>query len=141
MAFKTKDVMKSASTTLQDSGAIRWTAPELLMYLNDGVRSIVAIKPNAASKFVTLSMAVGCEQTLPQAYTVLSRITRNLTLGHDDVGGPAGGGTIRVLERREIMDSMIPGWMDPTVLPFKLKVEQVIYDLAAPRTFLVVPGM
>lgn len=140
MPFQAKDVMHSASVTLQDFGNVHWTAPELHTYLNDALREIVALKPNAKSGTVTLELATGTLQTLPDEYTVLSRVTRNLVLGHDEVGGPTGGKAIRTLARREIIDSQIPGWQAAATLPFAAVVENVIHDMADPRSFYVVPG-
>lgn len=139
MAFQARDVMRSASTTLQDNGAVRWIPTELLDYLNDGIREIVAIKPNATTKTITLTMGAGTLQTLPDEYTILSDVTRNLTLGHDDVGGPVGGGAVRPI-KRTILDAQIPGWQDSASLPFSKKVVHVIYDQTDPRHFYVAPG-
>lgn len=134
MTFQAKDVMKRASTILQDEDAVRWTAPELHAYLNDGLREIVSIKPNALSKSVNISLARGTLQALPSEYTVFARVTRNMT------GPTTGGKAIRPLARREIMDSHMPSWQDPSVMPFAKSVVHVIHDMADPRSFYVVPG-
>lgn len=130
MAFAAKDVMQSASTILQDAGTVRWTPPELLGYLNEGVREIVSAKPNAASQTVNMTLVAGCKQTLAANHTVLSRAIRNV----------ASGKPIRVLDRREILDSQIPGWMNSANLTFALDVTYVIHDMTDPRTFYVAPG-
>lgn len=139
MSFQARDVMRSASITLQDSGTVRWIPTELLGYLNDGIREIVARKPNATTKTVTLTMAAGTLQELPEEYTILSDVTRNLTLGHGEAGGPVGGGAVRPIERT-ILDAQIPGWQDATVMPFAKKVVHVIYDPTDLRHFYVAPG-
>lgn len=130
MTFQAKDVMSAASTILQDAGTIRWTPPELLGYLNEGVRQIVTVKPNAASNTVTLALVSGALQALPAQYTMLSRVTRNTTSGKP----------IRVLDRMEILDSMIPGWMNSANLAFNVDAQYVIHDLTNPRRFYVAPG-
>jgi hypothetical protein len=130
MAFQAKDVMIAASNILQDAGTIRWTPPELLSYLNEGVREIVAIKPNAASITVDLPLIAGPKQTLPDNYTVLSRAIRNTVSGKP----------IRVLDRREILDSQIPGWMNTTTLAYALDISYLIHDMTDPRTFFVAAG-
>jgi hypothetical protein len=134
MTFQAKDVMKRASTILQDEDAVRWTAPELHAYLNDGLREIVSIKPNALSKTVNLQLQTGTLQSLPTEYTVFSRVTRNMTTP------TTGGKAIRALAKREIMDSHMPSWQDPAVMPFAKSVVHVIHDLADPRSYYVVPG-
>ncbi|MDO8983018.1 DUF6682 family protein [Cypionkella sp.] len=130
MAFQAKDVMGSASTILQDAGTIRWTPPELLNYLNEGVREIVAVKPNAASQTVNMTLAAGPRQTLEATHTVLSRAVRNVVSGKP----------IRVLDRREILDNMIPGWMNTANLTYALDVVYIVQDMTDPRTFYVAPG-
>lgn len=134
MPFQARDVMKRASTILQDEDAVRWPAPELHGYLNDGLREIVAIKPNALAKTVNLSLVAGTLQSLPATFTVLSRVVRNMKTQ------TTGGNAIRPLAKREIMDSHLPGWQDQTVMPFAKEVVHVIHDLADPRSYYVVPG-
>lgn len=134
MTFQTKDVMARAATTLQDASNIRWPVTELHGYLNDGLCEIVTIKPNAVSKTVNLELDEGTLQTLPAEYTVLSRVSRNM------VDANTGGGAIRRLDSRSIMDSHMPGWQDPAVIPFAKKVVHVIHDIADPNQFYVAPG-
>lgn len=131
MPFTAADVMKPASVTLNDAGTVRWTAQELHGYLNDGLRAVVERKPNAVSQVVALDLDAGTVQSLPEAYTVLSRVNRN-------IGG--AGGVIRKMDRRETLDALIPGWQDGSALPFAAQVSHVIHDLANPRVFYVVPG-
>lgn len=137
MAFQARQVMQAASTILQDVGTVRWTAAELLDHLNAGVREIVTRKPTASTKHVSLSLVSGTLQTLPAAYTMLCDVTRNLTAPHPN---PVGGGSIRVMASRSLMDQQIPDWQDSASLPFAKRVIHVIPDAADPRAFLVVPG-
>ena len=137
MAFTARDVMVEASRTLRDATFVRWTPPELLEYVNAAVRAVVERKPTATTATVTLDLDLGTLQTLPAAYTVLSRVTRNLTSPHPT---PVGGKAVRALADTSLLDAQIPGWQDSEVLPFAKVVEHVIQDAADPRTFLVVPG-
>jgi hypothetical protein len=134
VTFTTADVMTRAATTIGDEQFVRWSAQELHRYLNDGLRAIVAIKPNAKSKTVTLDLVEGTMQTLPEDYTILSRVSRNITSDGN------GTGAIRTLDSRSVVDAMLPGWQDETVIPFARVVKHVIHDLADPATFYVVPG-
>ena len=134
MTFKSQDVLSRVSTTLQDGGHIRWPLSELHGYLNDGLRDIVSIKPNALSKTVNLDLAEGTKQTLPATYTVLSRVSRNM------IDATTGGRAIRTMDSRSIMDSFMPGWQSEADVPFAATVVHVIHDIAEPRTFYVVPG-
>lgn len=139
MSFTAANILKDASTTLLDPDYVRWPLSELLGYLNDALRDIVAIKPNANTQTVTLTLASGTLQTLPAGYTTLSRVTRNLTVAHGAVGGPVGGPVIRPLKDRSILDALMPEWQSSETL-FAKTVKHVIYDLANPRVFYVAPG-
>lgn len=133
MAFTAADVMKRASTILQDADAVRWTPVELRDWLNEALRAIVAIKPNAKAGNVILDLVAGTKQTLPAEYTILSRVIRNIGAAP----GNAPGNAVRVLARREILDSQIPNWH---ALPPAATVTYVWTDLMAMRDFWVVPG-
>ncbi|WP_126975575.1 phage adaptor protein [Frigidibacter oleivorans] len=135
MAFRAKDVMRRASTILQDSGAVHWLAAELFAYLQDGIREVVAIKPNANSRIVILSLVAGTRQELPAEYSILSRVIRNIVQGQEERGGAA----IRPIDR-SVLDAQIPGWQDKSVMPFARAVLHVVHDMTTPRQFYVVPG-
>lgn len=135
MAFTAKDVMKRASSILQDDGAVRWPATELCDYLNDGLRELASMKPNAKTVTTSLTLVAGAKQTLPAAYTILSRVIRN-----DNATGTGAKKSISTLTKREVMDSQIPNWQDTSVLPASLNVTHVIHDIVDPRTFYVVPS-
>lgn len=136
MAFTAAAVMARASTILQDADAVRWTAPELRDWLNEALRAIVGIKPNAKSGNVILPLVAGTKQTLPDQYTVLSRVIRNIGAAPGSVPGPA----VKTLARRELLDSQIPDWHNPDALPQTAQVSYVWADLMAPREFWVAPG-
>ncbi|MDP0928507.1 hypothetical protein Q0601_15075 [Paracoccus onubensis] len=136
MSFTAADVMRKANTILQDAGAIRWTPVELREWLNEGMRAIITVKPNAKSGTVILELDNGTLQSLPPEYTILSRIVCNVGAAPASARGRA----VRSLWRREILDSQIPGWQDPTVLPYSANVDMVLQDAMSPREFYVVPG-
>lgn len=137
--FTCLDVIRTASRALFDTDHVRWTLPELLDHINDAVRAIVAVKPNAKTDTVTLTLAAGTLQTLPEQYTVLARVTRNMVTGHTEPGGPVGGDAIRMVGGREKMDAFFPGWQSDASL-FATTVKHVIYDDANLRRFYVIPG-
>lgn len=139
MTFTVKDILTETGITLTDEDAVRWPLAERLGYVNDAVREIIATKPNAATATVTLFMVAGTLQRLPDTYTTLSRVTRNLTVAHDAPGGPVGSTAIRALASRDDLDALIPGWQSNASL-FARRVVHVIYDLADPRVFYVAPG-
>lgn len=97
-------IVTRAATLLQDPGYIRWTAPELLDYLNAGQRAVVGFKPNAYTKNVALALAAGTKQSLPTDALGLIDVPRNL--GTD---GATPGAAVR-MARREILDTLNPNW-------------------------------
>ncbi len=129
MTFTAADVMRLASTTLQDGDAVHWTAIELRGWLNEAMRAIVTVKPNATSATATLTLTQGTRQTLPAAYTMLHKVVRN-----------TNGKVISTLARREILDAQIPDWHSTTGLPFNAVVDMVLQDPMSLREFYVVPG-
>lgn len=133
MSFTAADVMRRASTILQDAGAVRWTAIELCDWLNEAQRVVVSIKPNALSRSVTLNLGPGTKQEIPAEYTMLSKVVRNFA-------GGVPGKAVRYIARRELLDSMIPGWHDPAILPYSATVGYVWQDFMSPREFYVIPG-
>lgn len=139
MSYLARDIMSDAAATLLDVDAVRWTASELYGYLNDGLKAVAAAKPNAYAKTVTLTLAAGTLQTLPAEYRSISRVTRNLTLGHTDPGGPTGGAAIRSLASTAQLDALIPDWQSNASMQGQT-VQHVIYDLADPERFYVAPA-
>ncbi len=131
MAVAASVIMKRASTILQDADAVRWTPMELLDWLNEAQRAVVIAKPNAKSGTAVFNLVSGTRQTLPEQYTILSRIVRN---------GGATGKAIRQLARREILDAQLPGWHNTAVLPFNAQADYAFQDMMNPREFYVAPG-
>jgi hypothetical protein len=136
MAFTAATVMQRASTILQDAEAVRWTAMELRDWLNEAVRAITTIKPDAATQSVIINLAVGTRQTLPEEYTILSKVVRNIGAAP----GNAPGSAIRVLAKREILDAQIPNWHSNTGMPYSTDVNMVFQDAMNLREFYVIPG-
>lgn len=136
MAFTAADVMRRASTILQDADAVRWTAIELHDWLNEGIRAVVTVKPNAKSESMILTLEEGTKQELPANVMMLSRVVRNV--------GPAPGNSpgkaIRTLARREILDAQIPNWHATGGLAYNAVVDMAFQDAMSPREFYVVPG-
>lgn len=139
MPFQAREVMTRAQYILQDAGAVRWTAPELRLWLNDALREIAIRKPNATAESVELSLQRGTYQRIPDEFQSLISINRNLvTL--DDSPERRGGGRIVTPTMREVMDAQIPGWQDNAKLPYARQVMHYIEEIIDRRSFYVVPG-
>lgn len=137
MTMQVKDVMRRARITLNDAGSVRWTLPEMLIYINDGVKEIAFAKPNAVSKTVEINLSQGTYQT--HDYLALIRVTRNLTAGAEAAGGRVGGRVITPVER-DVLDASMPGWQDPALYPNAPQADHIAQDMADPQAFYVIPG-
>lgn len=108
----------------------RWDDAELLMWLSDGQRTIVAISPSLGEVTSSLQLAVGTKQTLPEEAFQLIDIKRNM--GTD---GLTPGRAVRVVSR-ELMDSMDSNWHAGAR---NAVTYNYIYDPQQPRVFYVWP--
>ena len=139
MSMTAAEVMRRANITLNDTGLVRSTAPELRDYLNDAMREVALSKPNAITDTVELSLVKGTRQALAADHISIQRVTRNLDTIDSDPEKRAGGRAIRAVAR-ETLDAVMPGWQDPDSLPYSAVVDHVLVDIANPREFFVVPG-
>lgn len=136
MAVTAQQIMVSAGRILQDESAARWTLPELLSWLNEGVSAIVLALPDASSKTITMSLVAGTWQQLATQYLSLLRITRNISAAGPP---PVGGRAVRVTSR-ESLDTVNPNWHNPKCIKYTAEVRQFVYDGDDPLSFYVYPG-
>lgn len=139
MAFSATDIMRRALYVLQDHDAVRWTAPEMRLWVNDALREIAVRKPTATAASVEIALQTGTWQQLPDAYQSLIEVTRNLATLDGDVAR-RGGGRVVTPVRRQDMDEALPGWQDAAVLPYSAVVQHYIEEPIDRRAFYVVPG-
>jgi uncharacterized protein DUF6682 len=131
------ELLTRAATVLQDGDHVRWPLPELVNWLNDGQRAVIAAKPSANSQSVALTLVEGTRQTLIEAsHLMLLRLPRNLTAATPT---RLGARAIRPVSR-EVLDASEPMWHDRATIPFKKEVRQYVFDEQAPREFYVYPG-
>jgi hypothetical protein len=123
-------IVNNAALQLTDVSNVRWTSAELLSWLNDGLRQIVTMQPNAASKIGTIALIAGTRQSIPSDGWMLLRVLRNM--GTD---GLTPGRAIRVISR-EVMDAFNPYWHTDTPT---LEVKNFIYDIEDQLAFHVYP--
>lgn len=136
MAITAKQVIVLAGRILQDESATRWTFPELLDWLNEGVSAIVLAKPDASSQTIILSLVAGTWQQLDTQYISLIRVTRNISAA----GPPRVGGRAVRVTSRESLDAVSPDWHNPKCIKYSAEVRQIIYDGDDPLSFYVYPG-
>ena len=141
MAVTGKDILTDAAELLFDNDHVRWTLPELVRWLNAGMRDICLAKPSANSSTRILTLAAGTLQSVPTATNLseplqLIDVVRNIT-----ADGPprVAGRTIKTVSR-DILDSENPNWHNSKYLRFRAEVRNVCFDEQNPLEFYVYPG-
>jgi hypothetical protein len=124
MAITAQSVIKSVQEQLQDLAGIRWSAPELVMALNDGQRQLVILRPELHAVQAEHVLVAGAKQAVPANCSMLMDIPRNTT-GH----------VIRKVERR-LLDSMEPNWYSKAGA---LTIKHITVDKTEPDAFYVYP--
>lgn len=122
-------VLSKASTILQDNGT-RWPQSELLGYLNEGQRAIVAIKPESGAVTASVQLVAGTRQSIPASGISLLEVRRNM-----GAAGTTPGKAIKIASR-EVLDAFRSGWASDTA---KSEVVNFMFDPKTPRTFDVYP--
>lgn len=124
-------IIDKAEITLNDADNVRWTADELLGWLNSAQREIALLKPNVYTATASFVLAAGIKQTIPNTYHALLEVTRNM--GTD---GTTPGRAIRPV-RRSDLDNCYPEW--PLAANANAVVKGFIFDPKDPQTFWVYP--
>lgn len=65
MALTAATVTDRARSTLLDQSGVSWTDSELVSYINGAMTQIVALKPDALPKRITITLVSGAPQTIP----------------------------------------------------------------------------
>lgn len=130
MTVAASSILDRARTQLIDAGATRWTDAELLKWLSDGQRTIVAAVPAASATRATVALAAGTRQTLPADGYQLLKVERNNV---NDGGTP--GRAVRIVSR-ELLDSFDPDWHSATS---KAIAQNYVFDPNTPTTYFVSP--
>jgi hypothetical protein len=108
-------IITKAATQLIDIPGVRWTRAELLGWLNDGLRQIVLMQPNATNTPVVVQLVAGTRQTLPN--------------------GSTPGRAVRIISR-ELLDAFNPDWHSATASAI---TKNYIYDLQDQTAYYVYP--
>ncbi len=125
MAIPARSIIQRVVETLQDPTSIRWPAPELVRYLNDGQREIKLHRPDSVRKTGDIPLTAGSRQTLPADADKLIDIWHNKTSKR----------AIQMVDRR-ILDDQTPGWH---ALKGSAEILHYAYDPRVPNEFFVYP--
>lgn len=130
MSVLASSIISRVRTQLIDNGSTyRWTDTELLQWLSDGQRTIVAAVPAAAPKVVTKSLVAGTRQSIPSDGYMLLKVYRNLP------AGGAAGAPCQMIDR-DVLDRQNQTWHSTTPTS---AVKVWMYDTIDPAGFYVYP--
>jgi hypothetical protein len=130
VAVAASAIISRARNLLADTGTTqRWSDSELLGYLSDGQRTLVAAVPSISQQTSTVSLVSGSRQSIPATGHQLITVYRNRT-----AGGTSGGPVIPV--PREMMDSQYEAWYSATPAS---AVRMFVFDAMDPTAFYVYP--
>lgn len=128
------DVMRRASTELNDVDRVRWTAPMLLDFGNDAARQTALLRPDLAAKRLTRKLEAGAMQVLPVGAFQLLDCPARLA-GPD---GPRISGLRRV--ERAALEAMGSGWLAAAQPGAYAGPRVFACDERTPAVFWVHPG-
>jgi hypothetical protein len=123
-------IIDKAVIQLIDISGVRWTRAELLKWLNDGLRQIVLMQPNAMNTPGAVQLVAGTRQLLPTGGWMLLGIYRNM-----GTTGTTPGRAVRIISR-ELLDSFNPSWHTATQSTI---TTNYIYDLQDQTAYYVYP--
>ena len=124
-------IIDDIEAILQDESNDFWASTEHLKAINDGMKEIVTIKPDAYIKTDSIALELGINQSIPSGGIQLIDITHNMGVSP----GTAPGANIRLVTRK-VLDLLEPGWRIATA---SATVDRYMYDLRNPLNFQVSP--
>ena len=123
-------IIDKAVTQLIDISGVRWTRAELLKWLNDGLRQIVLMQPNATNTPGAVQLTAGTRQLLPTGGWMLLGIYRNM-----GITGTTPGRAVRIISR-ELLDGFNPSWHTAAA---SAVTQNYIYDMQDQTAYYVYP--
>lgn len=125
-------VLTQVRYALNDPSAVTWSdSTHLIPALNDALRALVSVRPDAASITAVSLLSSGTQQSIPEDGTRLLRVIRNA--GED--GLSAIGRAVRRVSM-ETLDASMPTWHGATG---QSEIREYAYDERVPREFWVYP--
>ena len=124
-------IINEAEDILQDTSNDHWTEAEHLQAVNNGMKEICIIKPDAYVVTESVVLVAGVTQTLPTGGFQLMEITHNMGVSP----GTTPGKVIRLIERKTL-DNIDPNWRSATASAI---VDYYCHDERIPLKFMVSP--
>ncbi len=129
--FSSQDLLNGLrKTQLNDPEAITWPDAVLILALNEALRTLVLVRPDASPKISTIMILEGTRQYIPDDGLRLLRVIRNIN--PDDSVGQA----VRLVQQED-MDSMSPSWH--TTQGYLVK--EYMFDSRTPKYFYIYPSV
>jgi len=100
-----QEIITVASQQLQDITNAKWQINPLISYLNQALREIVTLKPEAYTQTIVITLAAGAQQALPSDVITLIDVTFNM----GPISAPARGNAVLPMSRNKL-DFLLPGW-------------------------------
>lgn len=126
MTTSAVSILQRVVDLAQDATNVRWTAAELVRWLNDGQRQILVYRPDLFATPTVINLVAGTRQNLPATAAKLIDIVNNNT---------GTKSAVRQVERGPL-DEFNPDWHSDTP---STTVKQYMYDMRDPRAFYVYP--
>ncbi len=115
---------------LQDTTSVTWTSAQLIEWLNDAIRALVLVRPDASAITSAMQLAAGTKQVLAAGELRLIRVVRNM-----GSNGTTPGRVIRLGDMMAL-DAFNPDWHTETAA---VVVKEYMFDEARPDEFWVTP--
>lgn len=127
--FSSQDLLNGVRMTqLNDPEATTWSDSTLIIALNQALRMLSLVRPDATAKIATVTVKQGSRQNIPDDGIRLLRVVRNI--------GSNGeiGRAIRLVQQEDL-DSMSPDWhMSSGDI-----VKEYMFDARSPKHFYIYP--
>lgn len=131
MAIKAQGVVDDVRKTLNDKQTTkRWSDSDLVVYLNEGMRTIALLRPDATAKTSAVALAAGTKQTLPNDGLRLLDVTRNMGADGNTPGAPINRADPNVLALFK------PDWHTQAA---GAVVNSFVYDDRNPKVYYIEP--
>lgn len=133
MSIAASTIINRVRNQLIDTGAfgpLRWTDAELLQWITDGQRTIVAASPRASALTAIVQLVTGTKQSIPAAGYQLITVYRNM-----GANGTTPGSALERIQRA-IMDTQYPAWHTATAVAAPYAI---MWDPSDPAAFYVSP--
>lgn len=120
-----QDIIDMVVETTRDIDKVSWTDADIIEYVNEAVKVIVQVRPEASSKKDNISSVAGVSQTLPSDAVSLINVLAN------------SDGTVINEVDVTMKDAFSPGWRNTTAAA----IVKEFFRRSAPTEFEVWPPL